>query len=97
MERIHLCAKSKTRSTLSTKFIESFLTPFKIFSTAAKWAESRSTLTARTRGSSRGGGGGGGVGGGGGGDEWPVRVVGLTDRLPASKLYYLARNVEPDF
>lgn len=31
------------------------------------------------------------------GDEWPVRVVGLTDRLPASKLYYLARNLEPDF
>ena len=29
------------------------------------------------------------------GDEWPVRVVGLTDRLPASKLHYLARNVEP--
>ena len=88
MERIHLCAKGKTRSTLSIKFIESFLTPFKIFSTAAKWAESRSTLTARTRGSSRGG---------GAGDEWPVRVVGLTDRLAASKLYYLARNVEPDF
>ena len=89
MERIHLCAKSKTRSTLSTKFIESFLTPFKIFSTAAKWAESRSTLTARTRGSSRGG--------GGGGEEGPGGVGGLTDRLPASKLYYLARNVEPDF
>ena len=35
-----------------------------------------------------------GVGEGG---EWPVRVVGLTDRLPASKLYYLARNLEPDF
>lgn len=88
MECIHLCAKGKTRSTLSIKFIESFLTPFKIFSTAAKWAESKSTLTARTRGSSR---------------LWgremsgPVRVVGLTDRLPASKLYYLARNVEPDF
>lgn len=31
------------------------------------------------------------------GDKWPVRVVGLTDRLPASKRHYLARNVEPDY
>ena len=71
---------------MSIKFIESFLTPFKIFPTAAKWAESKSTLTART---------GGVLEAVGEGDEWPVRVVGLTDRLPASKLHYLARNVEP--
>ena len=53
MECIHFCAKGKTGSTLSIKYIESFLTPFKIFPIAAKWAESKSTLTARTGGSSR--------------------------------------------